>query len=447
MHKKTVLYIVHNHPSVRPGGAEEYALELYEGMRAANEFVPVLLSKTGPPISNTGQLHGGVPFGHVNGDPNQYFLHTNNGFDWFYGVLKSKEIVTFHFREFLEAIRPDIVHFQHTLFLGYDMIREVRNAIPSCAIVYTLQEFLPICHRNGQMLRNTDNTPCLEASPLRCHECFPQYSPQDFFMRRKFIQSHFSLVDQFIAPSRFLLERYVDWGIPRDKIIFEEYGRQPMRAPEPPPSGRARNRLAFFGQISPYKGVDVLLEAMRLLEDPPGPAADMETAAEPDSPAKSRPHLQLYGANLDIQEPTFQTRVRTLLEQTRNNVTFAGRYTLSQQAALMSEADWVIVPSIWWENSPLVIQEAFGHKRPILCSDIGGMAEKVTDGVNGLHFRAGDSRSLAQTIQRAVTTPGLWDTLQRGIPQVHSMKQHMESIKSVYNSALETRTTKETLCY
>jgi glycosyltransferase involved in cell wall biosynthesis len=446
MNQKTILYIVHNHPSVRPGGAEGYALELYEGMRATNEFHPVLLAKTGPPVSNTSQIHGGVPFGHVNGDPNQYFLYTNNGFDWFYGVLKNKEIITFHFRQFLEAIRPDVVHFQHTLFFGYDMVREVRNVLPSCAIVYTLQEFLPICHRDGQMLRNADNTPCLDSSPLRCHECFPQYSPQDFFMRRKFIQSQLSLVDRFIAPSRFLLERYVDWGIPRDKILFEEYGRHPMVSAKPQQQERVHNRLAFFGQISPYKGVDVLLEAMRLLDDSGERAGDLEIAAERNIPKESRPHLHLYGANLDVQEPAFQTRVRTLLEQTRRNVTFAGRYKLSQQAALMSDADWVIVPSIWWENSPLVIQEAFGHQRPVICSDIGGMAEKVTDGVNGLHFRAGDSRSLAQTIQRAVTTPGLWESLQKGIPQVHSMEQHLEIIKSIYNSILEPQKT-TTLCY
>ena len=46
----------------------------------------------------------------------------------------------------------------------------------------------------------------------------------------------------------------------------------------------------------------------------------------------------------------------------------------------MASVDWVVVPSIWWENSPLVIQEAFGYGRPVICSDIGGMAEKVTDG-------------------------------------------------------------------
>ena len=62
----------------------------------------------------------------------------------------------------------------------------------------------------------------------------------------------------------------------------------------------------------------------------------------------------------------------------------------------MARIDWVVVPSIWWENGPLVILEAFQHGRPVICSDIGGMSEKVTDGVNGLHFRRGDPRDLAR---------------------------------------------------
>ena len=73
----------------------------------------------------------------------------------------------------------------------------------------------------------SENELCLEASPRRCHECFPEISPQEFFLRKRFIQSHFEHVDLFLAPSRFLLERYVDWGIPREKIRFEDYGRRP----------------------------------------------------------------------------------------------------------------------------------------------------------------------------------------------------------------------------
>ena len=92
-------------------------------------------------------------------------------------------------------------------------------------------------------------------------------------------------------------------------------------------------------------------------------------------------------------------------------MTFAGRYNYAELASLMSNVDWIVVPSIWWENSPLVIQEAFHFGRPVICSDIGGMAEKVDDGVNGLHFRAGDPTSLARTIKRAAEEPQLWERL------------------------------------
>ena len=97
------------------------------------------------------------------------------------------------------------------------------------------------------------------------------------------------------------------------------------------------------------------------------------------------------------------------------------------------------VPSIWWENSPLVIQEAFLHGRPVISSDIGGMAEKVTDGIDGLHFRAADPDSLADTIERAVTTPGLWATLRKGIDEIHPMDQHVERLAGLYDELLARR--------
>jgi glycosyltransferase involved in cell wall biosynthesis len=436
MPRKKILYIVHNHPSVRPGGAETYALELYEAMRDSAEFEPYLLAKSGPPISKARQFHSGTLLGHVNSDPNQYFLYTPNEFDWFNGVLKPKEILTRFFREFLEATQPDIVHFQHTLFFGYDIIRVVRDTLPNCAIVYTLHEFLPICHRQGQMLRTVENSNCMQATPLRCNTCFPQHSPQDFFMRKKLVQSHFSLVDLFIAPSRFLLERYVDWGIPRDRILFEEYGRLPMTPYHHADIPRARNRFAFFGQISPFKGVDVLLEAMRILVQRECEARESFQDPLPATGENPRPQLRIYGANLDLQEALFQARVRTLLEQTRQHTTLVGRYDQSQLASLMADVDWVIVPSIWWENSPLVIQEAFGHGRPVICSNIGGMAEKVHDGHDGLHFRVADALSLADTIERAATTPALWDNLASNIRGPYSMEEHTRVMEGLYHRVL-----------
>jgi glycosyltransferase involved in cell wall biosynthesis len=421
MTKSRVLYVCHNHPRVRPGGAEAYALELYEAMRNSPRFEPLLLARSGKPISKIGRYHEGTLLTGVEGDPNQYFFYAEYGeFDWFLGTTRNKEAITRHFGDFLRAYRPDVVHFQHTLFIGYEAIRAARNLLPDSAIVYTLHEFLPICHRQGQMLRVGSEEPCSEESPRRCHECFPDIAPQEFFLRKRFIQEQLSLVDMFVAPSRFLRDRYVEWGIPAEKIVVEDYGRLPVPEPAETQDRPQRNRIAFFGQLSHYKGINVLLEAMKRL---------VERGVDV--------HLSVHGANLELQPQDFLDEFNALLDATEANVTLAGGYAAEDLPALLGATDFVVVPSIWWENSPLVIQEAFLHGRPVICSDIGGMAEKVTDGIDGLHFRARDPVSLADTIERAVGTPGLWQSLRDGIEEVHAMDKHVERLSDLYEELLE----------
>jgi glycosyltransferase involved in cell wall biosynthesis len=283
-------------------------------------------------------------------------------------------------------------------------------------IIYTLHEFLPICHNKGQMVRTFDRSLCGEASPRRCAECFPGIDPERFLQRERFIREALDLVDLFVAPSATLRERYVEWGIPRERILLEDYGRVPA-----PTAGTARpaphDTLGIFGQVNPYKGVDVLLRALQAL----GPDA---------------PPARLHGANLDLQEHRFRNEIAALLAA-NPSVTDIGPYPPERAAEMMAAVDWVVVPSIWWENSPLVIQEAFAAGRPVICSDIGGMAEKVADGVNGLHFRVGDPESLAATIRRAVETPGLWDHLRKGIPPAHPIAAHAAVLTKTYESLLQ----------
>ncbi len=446
--RPTVLYICHNHPAIRPGGAEAYALELHHFMRSSEGFGSVFLAKGGPPLSHVGRPHLGTYVSLVNDTPDEYFLYTDGyDYDWTFGTIRDdKELYTKHLRGFLEAVRPDIVHLHHTMFFGYDVLREIRNTLPEAPIVYTLHEFMPICHRQGQMVRTTTEEPCQEASPRRCHECFPEISPQTFYMRERFIKSHLQLVDLFIAPSEFLRDRYVDWGIPPDRIVVEEYGRTPPPGVAIDDDRSFRNRFGFFGQITPFKGVQVVLEAMQLLLGEPTERDPLLRALEsavgketqPDR-AVARPQALIHGANLDLQPGTFQNRVKELLEQTKENVTFVGRYDRARLAGLMSNVDWVIVPSIWWENSPLVIQEAFHFGRPVICSDIGGMAEKVTHGVNGLHFNAGDPVDLARTLELAVETPELWETLRSGISPPYPMAEHAVVLQSHYESLVRQK--------
>jgi glycosyltransferase involved in cell wall biosynthesis len=415
-----VLYVSHNHPSNRPGGAELYAHELFRAIRDDGEFQATFLAKAGPPMSSMQAAHRGTRLA-LNGEGSEeYFLYTDRGeIDLVFGVARDLSLYTHEWRSFLQATRPDVVHFQHTLFLGYDMVRETRNTLPDVPIVYTLHEFLPICHHNGQMVRVDSYELCDHASPRRCNQCFPHIPVARFYLRERFIKSALSAVDLFIAPSRQLRERYIEWGIPAEKIVFEDYGRLPVTAdPEPPEAGE-RHRIGYFGQITRYKGVDVLLEAMKLL-------------AQDETPVR----LTLHGANLEHQHADFQARINELLAQTAEVVRFAGRYEPSMLPGLLAEVDWVVVPSVWWENSPLVIQEAQMHGRPVICSAIGGMAEKVRDGVDGLHFTVGDPQSLADAIRRAVTTPNLWGTLRSQITGAHTMEAHLPMIKRTYHELL-----------
>ena len=169
-----VLYVVHHHPSVMAGGAETYALELYEQVRdAAPGWDPLLLAGTGPTGSGSGSPHPGTLVEPVGGDPGQYLFHTDAAdYDWFLSTARNKEFYTRYLTDFLRAYRPDVVHVQHSLFFGFDLLRTVRNVLPDAAIVYTLHEYLPMCFRDGQ-LQTAAGTLCDGPTPRGLRDLLP----------------------------------------------------------------------------------------------------------------------------------------------------------------------------------------------------------------------------------------------------------------------------------
>jgi len=418
-----VLYIVHNHPALHPGGAEAYALELYEAMRDRPGVEPILLARIGSNVARRRAPHPGTPFSSINDDPNQHFVFTETDhFDFFSLTSREKSLYSRHLSDFLRAQRPDVVHIQHTHFIGLDVLSQIRRVLGDVPILYTLHEFLPICHHDGQMVRTFNSELCSGASPRRCHECFPDITPQDFFLRERFVRGHMDAVDLFIAPSEQLMEKYLRWGVAPERIEVEEYGRvAPHARAGEPRQTRSPANIGFFGQLSAFKGARVMLDAMAQL------------------PADCGAHLWLHGANLDLQTPEFQAEFAARQDELAGRVTFRGPYLHAELPKLMTDLHWVLVPSIWWENSPLVIQEAFFHGRPVICSDVGGMAEKVRDGVDGIHFRVGDAASLAATIERATSSPRLWRTLCGGVREPYAMDVHSDRLLDRYGKLLRLR--------
>jgi glycosyltransferase involved in cell wall biosynthesis len=177
--------------------------------------------------------------------------------------------------------------------------------------------------------------------------------------------------------------------------------------------------FGYFGNVSPFKGTIVAIEAARQLH----------------AAGKNEVRLKIHGSPL-FQSDAFKKDFAEALFQARGYVTHHGPYRPDEIPTLMAGLDWVVMPSIWWENAPLVIQEAFQQKRPVICSGIGGMAEMVEDGISGLHFRPGDPASLADAMLRAITEPGLRERLVAGIPQVPTMKDTAQDHASLYRDLL-----------
>ncbi|CAO3433713.1 Glycosyl transferase, group 1 family protein [Azospirillum doebereinerae] len=402
-----VLLIAHNHPSLHPGGTEIVAHDLFGGLKAAGAealFLACTNDTHRAPRPGTG-------FQTLGRSADEVLLWAGH-FDHFHQSQIDLHGLVPDLANLLRAFRPDIVHIHHTLLLGVEMLFLIRRVCPAAKIVYTLHDYYPICANDGQMVTagggdGESRALCTGASPDACHRCFPDRPADQFLLREKHIKAMFGLVDRFLAPSRFLRDRYVAWGLAPERIQVMENSR-PAAIPAPPRAvadGGRRDAFAYFGNLNPFKGVTVALDAAARL-------ARQGLA----------PSLAVHGGSL-YQTDAFRQRVADGFEAARGVATAHGPYRREEVPSLMAAADWVVVPSVWWENAPLVIQEAFQHGRPVICSGIGGMAEAVRDGVDGLHVRPGDAADLARVMTRAMTEPGLWDRLSANIPAVRTTEE------------------------
>ncbi len=326
-------------------------------------------------MGRTGSFHLSSMVAPVHGAEDEYLLFNDTfAFDWFRGTVIDKDWLTQHVRPFLQAVDPDVVHVQHTMHLGFDLLREIRTSLPGVPIVHTLHEFAAICLRDGQMLRADDDTLCTGASPRACHECFPEHSARDFFLREQFVKANFAAVDLFISPSRFLRDRYVEWGIHPSRIVVEENGRTtPTEAPRVVADRPRRDRLGSSGSSAGTRrrraargdGTARSDGARRRTDPPSACAAGRRCPAEGpgrvdlghgERAAAGGPTLRLHGANLDLQVGSYRDRIAELIAASSDRVSMVGSYRPAELAELMAQVDWVVVPSIWWENAPLVIR-------------------------------------------------------------------------------------------
>lgn len=373
----SVLQVAHAWDKAEAGGAQRSAVALSAGLRRIGGVDCAVVSCV--PAGRFLHPHAYLGLG----DDGSVLIASqtdHENFKW------SQPSAVDAWADLLSTRRPDVVHLHHVLNAGIDLPALVRRILPSAAVVLTLHEFLVMCPRSGQMLHR-DGHLCREAGTLKCSDCM-QWSPARTAARAAYMRTGLDSVDAFVSPSHFLLDRFVRWGIGRERItripnVVE--ATVPVSAQRDRRTGGPMCRIVFIGQHTPTKGLDVLLQAAATLKSPDGLRVD------------------IYGGGAERFGPQFADHLNALAATAYPTARLHGPYDNRDLDLILADADFVVVPSTWWENSPVVIQEAFARGIPVIASDIGGMREQVDERRSGLLFRAGDVANLADTLLLAAS--------------------------------------------
>ena len=349
------------------------------------------------------------------------------------------------FAALLDEVRPDIVHVGHLNHLSTSLVFPAKDrGIP---VVFTLHDYWLMCPRGQfiQMYEDEGQQPwpvCDGQDDRKCAvRCYRRYFGDDgeefeldaahwtgwVGRRMAHVRRVCDAVDLFIAPARYLLGRFRDdFGIPENRLVYLDYGFHRQRM-----TGRARPphedfTFGYIGTHIPAKGVNHLIEAFGALT--------------------GQPRLRIWGRDRGVETAGLKRMAAELNADAGDRVEWLMEYRNQDIVPdVFDRCDAIVVPSIWAENSPLVIHEALQAGVPVITADYGGMAEYVGHEENGLLFNHRDPSSLAAQMQRLADAPewarqlGRRGYLQSDDGSVPDMTEHAREIGRIYADLLPRR--------
>lgn len=355
-----------------------------------------------------------------------------------------------YFGRILTRFNPDVVHFFHLNRLGTGLIDQVVKAGIRCFMTPT--DFWSICP-TGQLI-NSDGSLCTGPSAYagNCVKHFAQSTHVGviriiaerlptlsvdllvLLTRRKFLPMYpkkeevmavtsrldiniarLNKLNGLVVPNEFMGSLLIRHGMSPDLIIRSNYGIDVVST-----EGRKQRsttdrplQIGFIGTLAPHKGCHVLIKAFKAL--PLGVAI-----------------LRLYG-NRD-EHPEYSRELMRLAED-NNGIEFCGTFHNSNISDVLADIDVLVVPSIWYENTPLVVYSAQAAHCPVLASDLPGISSVILDEVNGLLFEAGDTAALTTQLFRFIDEPSLVARLRSNSRQPKSTASYVDELLSIWTNA------------
>lgn len=275
----------------------------------------------------------------------------------------------------VDRFRPDVIHVHNTFpLISPSLYWEAsRRGIP---VVQTLHNFRLLCPqamflRNGRVCED-----CVGHLPWRAaaHACYRDSTAQSAVVAtmlsvHRFFGTYRKKIARYIALNDFCRDKFAQGGLPADRIAVKP-NFVDIDAPD---RFEVRNGALFVGRLSQEKGIGVLLDALNLSQS-------LRIDVIGDGPERNR-------------------------VSNHARIAYRGRKELPEILEAMRSHSYLVLPSIWYENAPRTLIEAFGCGLPVIASRLGALAELIRHGETGLLFDPGDANSLAQTLTWAHEHP------------------------------------------
>ncbi|MGA2775586.1 MAG: glycosyltransferase family 4 protein [Candidatus Omnitrophota bacterium] len=444
-----ILQVVHSFVPDNFAGTEIYTYRLSKALQEKGHEVSVFFRKNEPE-----KKEYSLSSGEYDGIPTFALNHTLNKSSSFRDTYLNGHIDN-AFGCLLDSLKPDIVHIQHLLFLSLGIIKQSRQrGIP---VVFTINDYWLFCPK-GQLLTEQLQV-CAGSNQGLCVSCIrPQffirrhimffynllrkYSPSwllqvikktyfydmesraevkesfpDLIAQRLFAaEEAASKISLFIAPSEFARSVFLKKGVPVEKIITCRHGIINPSIPIEHKADKQTVRFGYVGTLLPMKGIDLLVKAFRKL---------------------SAPHARFFIYGKAKAYAGYESFYKELKKKAKGDsrICLMGSFDNAYIGKVLSSIDVLVVPSIWPENTPLIILEALASHIPVVASRIGGIPELIKEGTNGLLFEPNNIDDLKRKLELFFENPGLLSHLKQGAKALRSIEENAQDMENIYRSS------------
>jgi glycosyltransferase involved in cell wall biosynthesis len=337
-------------------------------------------------------------------------------------VLASHAIYSTEARRKIRAMigdfRPDVAHVRNIYHhLSPSILWELKaQRIP---VIYHLNDFKVLCPSYNLVCRGEACEACKGGAFWHAlkEQCYPSRSAQMVLVLEAYIHrllgTYSRRVDCFLAPSRFVRDKFVEHGwdaakfevLPHFQCVKELVTRNPMKAP-----------ILYFGRLSPEKGISDLLHAMHRL-----------------------PHLRLIIAGDGSERARLE---RLSAELNLENVSFAGQLHGAELDSFIAASRFTVLPSHAYETFGKTILESYAWSRAVVASDLGSRRELVQPGVTGLLYKPGDLGALTSAVELLARHADLADRMGNSgrelVSRNHSPETHYEMLMNLYERVADS---------